>query len=92
MNVLKKMISFLKLNRKKQRLFIEAYFHLGRARYLKSISFSKVAPSLGEPMKETALIFNAANKGDLASISQAIHLMSRYTFWKANVWLRPLPV
>ena len=47
MNVLKKMITFLKLNRKKKRLFIEAYFHLARARYLeehpifKSGSFSR---------------------------------------------------
>ena len=61
--MLKSIRTFLRLNMKTKLLFIEAYFHLGRGRYLKSIPFSKVAPSLGEEMKETSFSPIPSNKG-----------------------------
>ena len=84
MKIVRKAISFLKLNRKTKKLLVEAYFHLARARYLKSIPFAKVSPSLGKPMKETSFDLNEANRRDLAHISRAIHHMSRYTFWESE--------
>jgi hypothetical protein len=90
MNVLRKVQTFLKLNMKTKLLLIEAFIHLGRARYLKSIPFSKVVPSLGEQMKETSFTQNSSNKEDLASISQAIHIMSRYTFWESECLVKAI--
>ncbi|MCZ2257317.1 lasso peptide biosynthesis B2 protein [Sporosarcina sp. G11-34] len=84
MSILKSVRTFLRLNMKTKLLLIEAYFHLGRARYLKSIPFSKLAPSLGEEMKETSFSPIPSNKGELARISKAIHLMSRYTLWESQ--------
>ena len=90
MNILKKVRTFLRLNMKTKLLLIEAFIHLGRARYLKSIPFSKVAPSLGEQMKETSFTPNSSNKEDLASISKAIHIMSRYTFWESQCLVKAI--
>src|SRR3954454_2221562 len=90
MNILRKVQTFLKLNMKTKLLLIEAFIYLGRARYLKSIPFSKVVPSLGEQMKETSFTPNSSNKEDLASISQAIHIMSRYTFWESECLVKAI--
>ncbi|MFE4350609.1 lasso peptide biosynthesis B2 protein [Peribacillus butanolivorans] len=90
MNIIKKARNFLRLNYKTKLLLIEAFLHLGRARYLKSISFSKVAPSLGEQMKETSYTSNSSNKEVLASISRAIHIMSRYTFWESQCLVKAM--
>ena len=90
MNITKKARNFLRLNFKTKLLLIEAFLHLGRARYLKSISFSKVAPSLGEQMKETSYNSNSSNKEVLASISRAIHIMSRYTFWESQCLVKAM--
>ena len=90
MNITKKARNFLRLNYKTKLLLIEAFLHLGRARYLKSISFSKVAPSLGEQMKETSYTSNSSNKVVLASISRAIHIMSRYTFWESQCLVKAM--
>ncbi|MCD1161139.1 lasso peptide biosynthesis B2 protein [Peribacillus frigoritolerans] len=90
MNITKKARNFLRLNFKTKLLLIEAFLHLGRARYLKSISFSKVAPSLGEQMKETSYTSNPSDKEVLASISRAIHIMSRYTFWESQCLVKAM--
>ncbi|CAH0305409.1 hypothetical protein SRABI80_04373 [Peribacillus frigoritolerans] len=90
MNITKKARNFLRLNFKTKLLLIEAFLHLGRARYLKSISFSKVAPSLGEQMKETSYTSNSSDKEVLASISRAIHIMSRYTFWESQCLVKAM--
>ncbi len=90
MNILKKVRTFLRLTMKTKLLLIEAYFHLGRGRYLKSIPFSKVAPSLGEEMKETSLSSLTSNKEEVARISKAIHLMSRYTFWESQCLVKAI--
>ena len=41
-------------------------------------------------MKETSLCLNESNKRDLASVSQAIHLMSRYTFWESECLVKAI--
>ena len=84
MNLLKSVRTFSRLDRKTKLLLVEAYCQLARGRYLKSIPFSKVAPSLGEQMKETSLTSISSNEGEVARVSKAIQLMSRYTFWESQ--------
>ncbi|MGW8424560.1 lasso peptide biosynthesis B2 protein [Peribacillus simplex] len=90
MNIVKKAQTFLRLDFKIKLLYIEAFLHLGRARYLKSISFSKVAPTLGEQMKESSYDLNAADKEILANVSRAINIMSRYTIWESQCLVKAM--
>ncbi|AZV63434.1 lasso peptide biosynthesis B2 protein [Peribacillus frigoritolerans] len=90
MNIVKKAQTFFRLNFKTKLLYIEAFLHLGRARYLKSISFSKVAPSLGEQMKESSYELIAADKEILANVSRAINIMSRYTIWESQCLVKAM--
>ncbi|MFA1711671.1 lasso peptide biosynthesis B2 protein [Peribacillus frigoritolerans] len=90
MNIVKKAQTFLRLNFKTKLLYIEAFLHLGRARYLKSISFSKVAPTLGEQMKESSYELIAADKEILANVSRAINIMSRYTIWESQCLVKAM--
>ncbi|MGG0413117.1 lasso peptide biosynthesis B2 protein [Peribacillus simplex] len=90
MNIVKKAQTFLRLNFKTKLLYIEAFLHLGRARYLKSISFSKVAPTLGELMKESSYDLNAEDKEVLANVSRAINIMSRYTIWESQCLVKAM--
>jgi hypothetical protein len=90
MNNVKKAQTFLRLNFKTKLLYIEAFLHLGRARYLKSISFSKVAPTLGEQMKESSYELIAADKEILANVSRAINIMSRYTIWESQCLVKAM--
>lgn len=83
MRVLKKVKLFLLLDTKTKLLFIEAFILLGWARILKSRPFSKVAPLLGEHMNDTSVNIVEANIKQLRQISQAIHIMSHYTFWES---------
>lgn len=71
-------------------LLIEAYFYLLWARILKLVPFSKVAPSLGTQMEETTFIPNQSNKATLRKISQAIQIMSRYTFWESQCLVKAI--
>ncbi|TFH63635.1 lasso peptide biosynthesis B2 protein [Peribacillus frigoritolerans] len=90
MNIVKKAQTFLRLNFKTKLLYIEAFLHLGRARYLKSISFSKVAPTLGEQMKESSYELIATDKEILANVSRAINIMSRYTIWESQCLVKAM--
>ncbi|MFD2214030.1 lasso peptide biosynthesis B2 protein [Metabacillus endolithicus] len=72
------------MNWKTKVLLIESFYYLGVGRYLKTIPFSKVVPTLGLQMEETSYDFESTNKKTLASISQAIHLMSKYTLWESQ--------
>jgi hypothetical protein len=64
-------------------LFLEAFIFLGWARSLKNKPFSKVAPILGEHMKESTIYENDAHKKTLKNVSMAINIMSKYTFWES---------
>jgi hypothetical protein len=90
MKVLKKIYNFSRLSFNTKLLLIEAYIQLGLARYLKSIPFSKVAPSLGDEMKETPYSIDSSNKEILSSISQAIQIMSSYTFWESQCLVKAI--
>ncbi|RDW22485.1 stage V sporulation protein S [Oceanobacillus arenosus] len=71
-------------------LLFESYFYLALARFLKGRPFSKIAPSLGNKMAETTFALNASEKEALMGISQAIHLMSRYTFWESQCLVKAI--
>lgn len=90
MKIIKKARAFSKVNRKTKFLLIEAFIQLGRARYLKSIPFAKVAPTLGEPMKETSFSLVLSSKEDVANVSKAIQLMSGYTFWESQCLVKAI--
>ncbi|MRH42715.1 lasso peptide biosynthesis B2 protein [Aquibacillus halophilus] len=87
---MRKFKSFLLMDRKLKLLLFESYFYLGWARILKNVPFSKVAPSLGIQMQETTRNNDLANKQLLSSVSQAIHMMSRYTFWESQCLVKAI--
>lgn len=66
-------------------MFIEAYFYLAWGRVLKLLPFSRVAPSLGERMKETEYVRCTEQELILLrKISIAVHAMSRVTWWESQ--------
>lgn len=87
---MKKIWIFLLLDRSIKLLYIEAFIFLGWARILKSISFSKVAPILGQKMCETTFERNVANTKIIKHIAGAIDIMSRYTLWESKCLVRAI--
>jgi hypothetical protein len=81
---------FIKMDKATKLLLIEAFILLGWARVLKLLPFSKVAPSLGEPLMETSYSFNESNKRELRNISNAIHIMSRHTLWESQCLVKAI--
>lgn len=74
-----------------KRMFVEAYFYLAWGRVLKLLPFSKVAPSLGEHMKETP--YTGYTEQDLLllrKISKAVHTMSRVTWWESQCLVKAI--
>ena len=65
-------------------IFIESYFYLAWARILKAMPFSKVAPTLGRQKFETAYEIEKTHRKTLATISQAVQIMSGYTLWESQ--------
>ncbi len=78
------------MNKTTKLLLLEALILLGWARILKSITFSKVAPSLGEHMHETSFFQNESNNKTLKQVTQAIDLISRHTFWESKCLVRAI--
>lgn len=74
---------FIALDLSMKLLMIEAFIFLGRARILKSVPFSRVAPVLGKQMEETTFTCDEASKIILKQVSDAIQIMSKYTFWES---------
>jgi hypothetical protein len=77
-------------DRESKKLLVESYFYMAWARYLKSIPFSRVAPSLGYKMKETSYDPLVTNRRVLNSVSQSIHIMSKYTFWESQCLVKAI--
>jgi len=70
-------------------LFMEAYVRMGMARLtLRFRPFAKIAPSLGGYMKESDSACAADERRTLIHISQAIHIVSRHTFWESKCLVR----
>lgn len=67
----------------KRKLLIEAFFYLAWARILKSIPFSKVAPTLGTPMVETPITYELKFVPIIREISSAVCKMSCHTIWES---------
>lgn len=90
MDPMKRLRILLALDWKIKWLLVESFLYLGWARLLKCRPFTKVAPSLGDQMKETTFEFEASNKKVLSSVSQSIHLASRYTFWESQCLVKAI--
>ena len=90
MNIVKRLRVFLLLNMETKLLFLEAFIFLGWARVLKSITFSKVAPSLGDYMNETSVAQIQPHGDTLKKVSEAISIMSRYTFWESQCLVKAI--
>lgn len=71
-------------------ILLEAYTYLAWARILKARSFSKTAPSLGEEMQETSPEPNPEDIRTIKGISQAIRIMSKYTFWESECLVKAI--
>ncbi len=74
MNIVKSLRVFLSLDTKTKLLLLEAFIFLGWARVLKSITFSKVAPSLGDYMNETPFTHIQPYRDTLKNVSHSLHL------------------
>ncbi|MCU5462392.1 MULTISPECIES: lasso peptide biosynthesis B2 protein [Bacillus cereus group] len=90
MNIVKRLRVFLSLNMETKLLFLEAFIFLGWARVLKSITFSKVAPSLGDYMNETSVAQIQQHEDTLKEVSEAISIISRYTFWESQCLVKAI--
>ncbi|QOR65462.1 lasso peptide biosynthesis B2 protein [Cytobacillus suaedae] len=86
----KKINLFLRLETKIKLLLFEAFVYLGWARYLKSLPFSRVSKSLGDSWRETSYDINPENLKYLKSISHAIDIVSRYTFWESKCLVKAI--
>ncbi|WP_310259037.1 lasso peptide biosynthesis B2 protein [Fictibacillus barbaricus] len=82
--------TFSLLKRDMKMLLIEAYFELGFARILKLLPISKTSNSLGAHMEETPYITRESDEILLKKISEAIHIMSRHTFWESQCMVKAL--
>jgi hypothetical protein len=74
----------------KKRLMLEALVFLAWARILKLLPFSRLAPSLGKPMTETANVHDLMQERNVRRISEAVRVMSRHTFWESQCLVQAL--
>jgi hypothetical protein len=85
-----KIKKFISSPSSKRKLFMEAYFYLAWARILKSLPFSRVAPSLGASMLETPHTHDPQNELTLRAISHAVRTMSRHTLWESTCLVKAI--
>ena len=71
-------------------MILEAYFSLGWSRMLKALPFSKVAPSLGDQMQETAMVSSEEDVRVARRVGHVIAVASRYTPWDSNCLVRAI--
>lgn len=88
--ILSKFTTIFKTHPKTMLLFLEAYIFLGWARILKKIPFQKVAPKLGDHMTETPYHRVDNNIRTIKNISNAIQIVSKYTFWESQCLVRAM--
>lgn len=84
MNLYKKIRAFLSFKWSMKCLLVEAFFFLAAGRIFKLIPFLRSSSILGKHMEETTFTVNSVDKEVLKNISDAIHIMSRYTFWESQ--------
>ncbi|WP_066067780.1 lasso peptide biosynthesis B2 protein [Neobacillus soli] len=90
MILFQKIKTFIFLDNRKKFLLIEAFAYLGWARILKSMPFSRIAPLLGTHMEETSFEHKASNQTILRNVSDAIYIMSNYTFWESKCLVKAI--
>ncbi|MFJ7756091.1 lasso peptide biosynthesis B2 protein [Peribacillus muralis] len=84
MDLSKKFHTFISIDWSTKRLLTEALFFLAFGRIFKMIPFGKSTRLLGTHMEETAYSMSALDIATAKNISNAIHIMSRYTFWESQ--------
>jgi hypothetical protein len=90
MKVIRKLKTLIKLDTKTKLLLMEAYYFLALARISKMYPFVKVAPTLGEYMKQTSYMNHSSNVYTIKKVSSAIYLMSNYTFWESECLVKAI--
>ncbi|MFY0781278.1 lasso peptide biosynthesis B2 protein [Peribacillus simplex] len=90
MNLYKKINTFVSFNWSMKSLLIEALFFLAIGRIYKLIPFIKSAKFLGNYMEETTYSIRDFDKENLKNISDAIHIMSSYTFWESQCLVKAI--
>jgi hypothetical protein len=81
---------FISLDTRTMFLLVEALLYLGWARILISLPFSRIAPSLGDPMQETSSTQLDKNRIILKNISHAIDIMSQRTLWESKCLVKAI--
>lgn len=84
MNMINKMKSFIAYNRHMKLLMVETFFYLAFGRLFKLMPFSKASQMLGNKMEETSFEYRDTDRVILKNISDAIRIMSKYTFWESQ--------
>lgn len=89
MNVVHKIRIFLSYKRDMQFLLLEAFYFLAYGRMFKSLPFSKMSKKLGNQMDETSFERHM-DQAILKNVSNAIHIMSRFTFWESQCLVKAI--
>lgn len=91
MSFSQKWLTFYKLKRTEKYLFLEALIFLGLARILKMLPFKNLAGMLGTHMSESPFQEEKPVISEtIRSVSSAIHIMSRYTFWESKCLVKAI--
>ncbi|WP_281285917.1 lasso peptide biosynthesis B2 protein [Paenibacillus sinopodophylli] len=88
--LLKKLKLIAVLDKRTFLLFGESYLYLAWARLLMLRPFSKIAPLLGAKTEETTLHAGKEDLRELKRISQAVSIVSRYTFWDSKCLVKAI--
>jgi len=85
-----KLVTIFNLSRMEKFLFLEAILFLALARFLKVMPFKRLTRTLGKHMSESSFQEDPYVYGTIKSISSAIHIMSRYTFWESQCLVKAI--
>lgn len=81
---------FYSFKRETRLLMIEAYIELCCARIFKLLPMAKSSYYLGSYMEESSLNTQKSDEILLKRISEAIHIMSRHTFWESQCMVKAI--
>lgn len=87
---MRRVAKFLRWPAERRRLMLEAWCWLAWARVMKAIPFKRLAPTLGRPMTETPHVHDLSAERVVRSISEAVRVMSRHTFWESQCLVQAL--
>ncbi len=87
--IAKKLKLLAGMDRAQLSLLLEAAFYMGWARFkLLHTPFVKLAATLGAFMQESASAEDGKRRRELSMIIDALHIMSRNTFWESKCLVR----